>query len=67
LCEHFKGYKAQPREHRRFGAFEAETVLCKWKSHMNGHYAPGKDTYEIREGLHGWGDLATQLSRGLPS
>ncbi|GAG17632.1 unnamed protein product, partial [marine sediment metagenome] len=33
---------------------EVETVLCKWKSHMNGCYPMGKDTREITEGLAPW-------------
>lgn len=45
---------------------EIETILCKWKSHMNGHYPPGKDTKEIRHALQGWGSLAEQLSTFLP-
>ncbi len=44
---------------------EVETVLCKWKSHLNGRYPMGKDTREILHGLTGWGGLATQLQAAL--
>lgn len=43
--------KAPPRYERLINAQEAETILCKWKSHINGHYEVGKDTKEIRHGL----------------
>lgn len=43
--------KAPPRFERRINIQEVETVLCKWKSHMNGHYPPGNDIEEIHKGL----------------
>lgn len=46
---------------RRVNVQEVETVLCKWKSHLGGHYPVGKDTREIYHGLDGWGDLAQDL------
>ena len=33
---------------------EVETILCKWKSHMGGHYPLGNDLHEIREGMTPW-------------
>jgi hypothetical protein len=48
---------------------EVETVLCKWKSHMNGHYPVGNDITEIREGLAPWAqvsDFAAELLRCMP-
>lgn len=33
---------------------EVETVLCKWKSHMNGHYPLWNDIREINGGLEPW-------------
>jgi hypothetical protein len=51
-------FPAPPTGDRQVNVQEIETCLCKWKSHTNGHYAIGKDTHEIREGLEGWGDLA---------
>lgn len=47
--------------HRRINVQEVETVLCKWKSHLGGHYALGKDTREVHHGLAGWGDAAESL------
>lgn len=44
-------FKAPPRYERSINVQEAETILCKWKSHRNGHYTIGKDTEEIRHGL----------------
>lgn len=45
---------------------EIETVFCKYKSHLKGHYPPGKDMREIRHGLQGWGKLADKLAAALP-
>ncbi len=45
---------APPGHDRPVGIQEVETVLCKWKSHMNGHYPENNDTIEIREGLKPW-------------
>jgi hypothetical protein len=42
---------APPRFERTINIQEIETILCKWKSHLNGHYPVGKDTHEIREHL----------------
>ena len=46
---------------------EIETILCKWKSHMNGHYPLGKDTKEVGHALKGWGTLAEAMSTLLPT
>jgi len=54
LTGEFKDLKAPPIYDRPVGLQEVETVLCKWKSHMNGHYPLGKDTKEITEGLAPW-------------
>lgn len=43
--------KAPPTYDRVINIQEVETILCKWKSHLNGHYEVGKDVREIREGL----------------
>lgn len=42
---------APPRLDRRINVQEIETVLCKYKSHVNGHYPHGKDTREVLHGL----------------
>lgn len=44
---------------------EVETVLCKYKSHLNGHYPVGKDTREILHALDGWGPLSDSLRQVL--
>lgn len=54
-----------PHSDQPIGVMEVETVLCKWKSHLNGHYPVGKDTHEIKEGLQGWGTLAESLAQLL--
>ena len=43
--------KAPPQYERLINAQEAETVLCKWKSHTNGHYHIGEDIQSCRKGL----------------
>lgn len=42
---------APPRYERTVNLQEVETILCKWKSYMGGHYQVGKDIHEVREGL----------------
>lgn len=57
---------APPDYKRMVDVQEIETILCKWKSHMTGHYPLGKDTTEIMEGLGGWGMTAESLREFLP-
>jgi hypothetical protein len=54
LIDHFRSFKAPPRYDRAPNIQEIETILCKWKSHMNGHYPYYNDIHEIREGLLPW-------------
>jgi len=61
-----KKIKAPPVGNRLVNVQEIETVFCKYKSHINGHYPMGKDIQEVHHGLTGWGDLAQQLQKGLP-
>lgn len=56
-------FSAPPRPGRACGLQEVETVACKYKSHVRGHYPLGKDTREVLRGLEGWGDLAQELRR----
>lgn len=42
---------APPRYERPINVQEVETILCKWKAYLSGHYEIGKDTREVREGL----------------
>ena len=59
--------KAPPRYDRLVGIAEMETVLCKYKSHCNGHYPPGKDTREVFHALdpQRWGPLAARMKDQL--
>lgn len=58
LIDQYKDLSAPPSHDRAIGYQEVETVLCKWKSHMNGHYPVGKDTREIAEGLRVWAEVS---------
>lgn len=51
LLGHFSPFRAPPRRDRQVNIQEVETILCKWKSHRNGHYPLGHDTAEIRKAL----------------
>lgn len=65
----FTDLKAPHNGKRSVQLQEVETVLCKWKSHMNGHYPVGNDITEIREGLAPWAqvsDYAAELLRCMP-
>lgn len=62
----FRRFNAPGGRVRKVNVQEVETIFCKYKSHLKGHYPLGKDTREIRHGLEGWGDLAQELSQGLP-
>jgi hypothetical protein len=66
LLRRFYFHKAPPSNNRPLNIQEVETILCKWKSHLNGHYPVGKDTREIRHALDGWGPLAERLKGCLP-
>ena len=69
LTEHYQGCLAPPQEDRPVGLQEVETILCKWKSHMNGHYPVGLDNEEIREGVLPWvahSNAARQFLECLP-
>lgn len=59
---------APPLLDRPLNVQETETLFCKWKAHLNGHYEPGKDTHEIREGLLCYARCRTaqSLLRSLP-
>jgi hypothetical protein len=59
LLRKFRTYTAPPRHERRINIQEIETILCKWKSHLSGHYKVGKDTVEIEEGLRLYGTCKT--------
>jgi hypothetical protein len=42
---------APPSNNRTINIQEIETILCKAKSHWNGHYPVGKDIGEVRHGI----------------
>jgi Alpha-glutamyl/putrescinyl thymine pyrophosphorylase clade 2 len=70
LLHHDNLLPAPPRMERSVGLQEAETVLCKWGSHLTGHYPVGHDIDEIREGMGPWAahsHLAGRLLSFLPT
>lgn len=69
LEQRFKDFMAPPRYERRIGLQEIETILCKWKSHLSGHYPLLYDIQEIREGLKPWAacsEIAKSLLHNMP-
>jgi hypothetical protein len=58
---------APPDHQRPLGLQEVETILCKWKSHCNGHYKPLNDTLEIQETLHRWEGVSKTAGQLLKS
>lgn len=52
-------HKAPPRYERLINGQEAETILCKWKSHTNGKYTVGEDVHSCRKGLLRFGRCRT--------
>lgn len=67
LLTHYAGFPAPPALDRPCGPQEVETVLCKFKSHLNGNYQVGKDIKEVRHALMGWGDTAEKLLTACPA
>jgi hypothetical protein len=65
-----KGAKAPPHRDRLVNVQEIETIFCKYKSHVKGHYYVGKDIHEIREGLIPYaarrGNIAERLLEAMP-
>ena len=59
-------YDAPPRNERKINIQEIETILCKWKSHMGGHYPINNDIDELHEGLKGWGKEADSFAEHMP-
>ena len=56
LGRQFADYTAPPRHDRPVALQEIETVLCCWKSHVNGHYPLYNDIEEINESMVPWRD-----------
>jgi hypothetical protein len=65
MVQLFGHYPAPPSGNRRVNIQEFETILCKWHSHLTGHYHVGKDTHEIREALERYShsEVSQQLLR----
>ncbi len=66
LSEYFARTPAPPFGDRMCGPQEVETVLCKWKSYMGGHYHVGKDIHDHRNALVGWGRTAELMLKHMP-
>lgn len=69
LTGYFKDVKAPPLGDRPVGLQEVETILCKWKSHCNGHYPLNNDIDEINEGLKPWlahSEVARDFLKAMP-
>jgi hypothetical protein len=56
LKEAFRFFDAPGGLQRPVGLQEVETILCKYKSHLSGHYPINNDIYEIRSGLGPWAE-----------
>lgn len=71
LTHYFSDYQAPPLGDRPVGLQEVETILCKWKSHVNGHYPLFNDQDEIYHHLLPWltvpySDLAQKFCDHVP-
>ncbi len=66
LSDYFARTPAPPFGDRMCGPQEVETVLCKWKSYMGGHYHVGKDIHDHRNALVGWGQTAQLMLKYMP-
>lgn len=51
LTKHLGVRLAPPRYERPLNVQEIETCLCKYHSHLSGHYEVGKDIKEVHHGL----------------
>jgi len=57
----FRSFDAPPDYSRKINVQEVETIMCKYKAHVNGHYPLFNDTIEILEGLEGQGRTAEEI------
>lgn len=67
LITYFSARRAPPFGDRPCGPQEVETVLCKYKSYLGGHYYLGKDIKEQRGALMGWGKTADRILAAYPA
>lgn len=65
LTEQFKSHLAPPLFDRPIGLQEIETILCKWKSHLNGHYPLNNDILEISAALNEWAPYSETAKKML--
>jgi hypothetical protein len=63
LLDTFSSYPAPPTGNRPCGVQEVETVLCKWKSHVNGHYPLNHDIDEITGSTIAWAAAGCKASQ----
>ena len=69
LTQYFKTSMAPPFMDRPIGLQEVETILCKWKSHLHGHYPLFNDQEEILQGLSSWtahSETAERFALAMP-
>jgi hypothetical protein len=66
IAKKFRHRLSPPSYDRLINIQEAETILCKYKSYLNGSYYVGKDSKEILHKLDGWGPLAESLKSKCP-
>lgn len=68
ICESLKDLNAPPDYARQINVQEAETILCKWKSYLNGHYQIGEDLTSLRRSLKNFVcPLSRKLLKAVPS
>jgi hypothetical protein len=70
LGQAYSDLAAPPHFDRPIQLQEVETVLCKWKSSLSGHYPMGLDSRELSLGLHEWSlvsETAQQLGAAFRS
>lgn len=66
LRDQLGGLKAPHAPERSLRMQEFETICCKYKSHLNGHYEVGKDTKELLHVLEDhWGPTARKVRAAL--
>lgn len=59
ILQKLNPFKAPPRYERLINVQEAETILCKWHSYMNGHYIIGEDIEALKKSLTHYKDSRT--------
>ena len=59
-------YYAPPSGDRPINIQEVETIFCKYKAHVNGHYPLFNDSRELKASLDGWGEFAESLAPFVP-